>query len=73
MRGTLSASKYGRRYPWDRWFARGRFTIMQGHDFNGRLDTMAVQVRAAALARGLRVQVIIDEADASLAVAVKQD
>jgi hypothetical protein len=43
------AKKFGRRYPWKKWFAKRRFTLIRGIDFAGRVDTMAVQVRNSAV------------------------
>ena len=47
------------RYPWDAWFRCEQFQLRRLTDFSCRPYTMAVQVRAAAAKRGLRVSVFI--------------
>jgi hypothetical protein len=39
---------YGRRYPWKKWFALKRVTLVKGKDFNGRTDTFCQQCRNVA-------------------------
>jgi hypothetical protein len=63
--------KFGRRYPWDQWLSRGKVTLVAGKDFNGRADTMAQQVRAAASKRGLSISVTISQDNSTLTVVVK--
>lgn len=41
-----------RRYPWDKWFSRKTFTLIQGRDFDCQVQTMTVQIRNAAIRRG---------------------
>ncbi len=52
-------SKKQKRHPWDRWFKKDQFTLVQGRDFNCMVHSMGVQVRGAAAARGLYVRVLI--------------
>lgn len=56
-------------YPWEKWFARGTFTLVAGKDFFCTLPGMTVNVRAAAAGRGLRVR--IDQKPDRLVVTVK--
>lgn len=48
---------YGRRYPWDRWFARGAFTLKQGRDFDVTVAGMFGTMRKIAARRGLTLSV----------------
>lgn len=50
---------YARRYPWDKWFKRKRFTLTP-EDYNGRVDTMVVQIRNRATREGRKVSVKVD-------------
>ncbi len=36
------------RYPWQKWFDRGRFILVKGVDYGIRLDTMLQQIRNMA-------------------------
>lgn len=53
-----------RRYPWEKWFRQSKFTLIQGRDYDGRTDTMAQQVRNAALPtkhnRKIRIRIADD-------------
>lgn len=51
--------KYGRRYPWNRWFMRGRFCLRRGIDYEHHTHTMAQMIRNVASKRGLRVSIRI--------------
>ena len=48
-------------HPWKEWFKKREFTLHQGTDFNGRLYTMAQQVRTYASKKGRSVSLDIDE------------
>lgn len=69
---TKKPEKYGRRYPWAKWFARGSFVLRAGRDFNGRAYTMAQQVRTAAGSPRFRlsVSIVISDDSGSIAVVV---
>jgi len=45
------------RYPWDKWFAKPKFTIKQGKDFDCAKHSMIVYLRTVAASRGLSVSV----------------
>ena len=62
---------YGRRYPWDAWFTRGRVLLVRGIDFNGRMDTFSQQVRRAAVSRRLSIVLTVDDDGRSLTVEVR--
>ena len=47
-------------YPWDKWFEKNRFVLIQGEDFLCQVHGMAVQVRQRAAERGLKVSVQTD-------------
>ena len=47
----------GSRYPWDEWFQKEKFTLMQGRDYRYRTGSMAVQAHRAAKRRGLSIAV----------------
>lgn len=53
------AKRFGRRYPWHEWFSQDEFLLRKGRDFNGRVDTMANQIRGAAMADRYDVKVSI--------------
>lgn len=61
---------FSRRYPWEEWFAQGKFTVYRDVDFNGMLYTMAQQVRNAANRLGCRVNIKLDESEGSITVVV---
>lgn len=51
-------------YPWDRWvrlLRRKKLTLRRGRDYHCQPHSMSVMVRNAAVARGIRVQVLINE------------
>lgn len=48
------------RYPWDEWLAYKRpYRLKRGKDFRCMTHSMSVQIRNAAIARGMRVSVEI--------------
>lgn len=63
-------SKYGRRYPWLRWFGQLHFTLKKGRDYDCRTDTMANMVRQAAARHGYKVSILIADDGRSMWVAV---
>ena len=68
-----STKKWGRRYPWDDWFANCYFELVRGIDYNGRTDTMMVQIRTQAGKRGLKVSVSSSDDGSFIGVAVHQN
>ncbi len=51
----------GVRYPWDEWFMKGRFTLVRGKHFGGKVHGMAQTARTAAAVRNIRISVSIGE------------
>ena len=49
------------RYPWKKWFKRGKFTLHRGVDYFCQPHSMGVQIRSAASARCLLIRVTINE------------
>jgi hypothetical protein len=47
------------RHPWERWFRKKKFTLVQGKDYQGMTHAMGVQVRNAACRLGLSVTISI--------------
>lgn len=45
-------------YDWDRWFARRRFTLRRGIDYEATQGSMLQQVRNAASHRGIGITVL---------------
>jgi hypothetical protein len=64
-----TANWRGARYPWEKWFGKGTFTLLKGRDFRCTLSGMTINVRVAARRHGLRVR--IDQGDNRLTVTVK--
>ena len=56
-----TAKRFGRRYPWAKWFASGCFVLRRGIDFDCMPHGMAQMIRNVASMRGLRVSVRIEE------------
>ena len=48
-------------HPWDRWFRKRRFRLLRGRDYTCMTHCMSVQVRAAAIKRGLRASVMVND------------
>lgn len=46
-------------YPWDKWFRKSRFTLVEGTDFTCAIHGMASQIRTKASKRKLRVSLVI--------------
>lgn len=44
-------------YPWEKWFARKRFTLVYGRDYNCTPAGMIVNLRYAAKRRGVRLSI----------------
>ena len=53
-------------FPWDRWFQRKSFRLVQGQDFNCEVHGMASQIRNKASQRGLKVSLRV--ADGTITV-----
>ena len=47
-------------YPWEKWFAKNRFILFRGKQYNCQPHSMGVQIRNAAAKRNLSVSVYID-------------
>ena len=58
MQPRRTAVAARRKYDWEGWFARRRFTLRRGTDYRTSTLSMAQQVRNAAAARGGSVQII---------------
>lgn len=63
--------KFGRRYPWGKWFASSRFTLTRGREYDCLSHNMAILVRVAASRPQYRVRVSIHVEDARLTVVVE--
>jgi hypothetical protein len=50
-----------KRYDWDRWFSRDKFSLMRGRDYYCLPHGMAQMIRNAAAARGKKVSIAIKE------------
>lgn len=50
-----------RKYNWNAWFARKRFTLRQGVEFNCGVEMMEQQVRNAASAREIKVSIVTED------------
>lgn len=51
--------KYGRRYPWARWLARSRFTLLRGKDYTIETRGMVQMLRSTSLLPKYRVKLKI--------------
>lgn len=51
------ANRYNRKYPWDKWFERARFTAVQGKDYTVSTSSMIQTIRQNASIRGLSIRV----------------
>ena len=47
--------------PWDRWFGQGSFTLVRHRHFDCQVLSMAIQIRGAAVRRGVRASLHIDD------------
>lgn len=45
------------RHPWDTWFRRNSFSLRKGKHYQCMTHCMMIQLRAAAIKRGLRASV----------------
>ena len=64
-------SQYPLRYPWDLWFeeaAIGPIRLVKDKDFPCQVHSMGVQIRTAAISRGLTVRVLTHNDTISLEV-----
>lgn len=57
----ISGKPYGVRYPWSKWFLRGRFTLRRGRDYECASHGMAQQVRNTAYKRGVTVSLEVGD------------
>jgi hypothetical protein len=49
------------RYPWDTWLSKKRIRLKRGRHYQCMTHSMGVQVRNAAIRRGIHVSVFIEE------------
>jgi hypothetical protein len=49
------------RYPWDRWFSKSKLRLVRGKHFYCQPHSMGVQLRVAAMHRGVAVSIRIQE------------
>jgi hypothetical protein len=47
------------KYAWDKWFTQRKFTVKQGRDYKCATQSMAMQIRTAALKRGFWVYLTV--------------
>jgi hypothetical protein len=45
------------KYPWSKWFARGKFRITRGKEFTCQIHSMVAQIRNVASALGKSVSI----------------
>lgn len=62
-----------RRYPWDRWFAQGKFKLVRGRHYDIKSYGMAGNARNAARDRGYRLHIEIAEDEKSMVITVIKD
>lgn len=46
-----------RRYPWDKWFAKKKFTLKRGREFDCMTHCMGVMARRAASVRDVTISI----------------
>jgi len=63
--------KYGRRYPWREWFARGYFALCRGKDYTCRTPSMAQLVYQAARRAHFKLAVKIQTASDEQSLTVR--
>lgn len=61
-----------KRYPWEKWLAKTKFTLTRHKQFDCQCHSMGVQVRNAAKAAGVKVSIAMDEDSDSLVVSVSR-
>lgn len=54
---NTTRAKKSEGYPWDDWFSRSKFRVVEGRDFKCMPHSMMVQIRNAASSRGKSVSV----------------
>ena len=54
--------KYSARYPWDKWFRRASFKLVQGSDYYCAQHGMAQMVRNRGKAKGFAVSLKLGDA-----------
>ena len=69
---TKETKKFGRRYPWAKWFRRKQFVLRRGIDYDCRTAAMAQLVYQASVTvrHNVLVEVVRAEDEQSLAVRV---
>ena len=66
----MNRGKKIKRYPWLKWFAKGKFTLVRGRDFSTRSYAMAQMVRNVAWTYNLRVHIVIADDEESISINV---
>jgi hypothetical protein len=66
----MPVNKWGRRYPWERWFAQQRFAIARGTDYAGRTDTMIQQIRNKAGRFGIGIRIDVTDDNNAIVVTI---
>lgn len=51
------------RYPWDKWFAKAKFTLKRGKDFACQTHGMVAQIRNKAAKEKIRMNIVVTDAD----------
>ena len=66
MRKKTNKTSSWRKYPWEEWFAKAKFKLRQGKDFDCNPHVMAQQIRNAATkytidGKDVRVSIYVDQ------------
>lgn len=73
LKGTIvpvKTKKFGRRYPWQSWFANARFSLVRGRDYDCLTSNMAQMVYRAAATASIKVAVATADDESELLVTV---
>ena len=71
-KGKPGGKRFGRRYPWEKWFAKGRVKIKLGVHYLGATHGMAQMARNAASRHGLKLHVEIGRDGKYIIIEVKE-
>lgn len=63
--------KWGTRYPWPAWFAKGRVALKRGRDYHCRTDVFIAQVRNRLREDGIAAEIGIAEDLSGIVLTVK--
>ncbi len=69
-RVMVNGKKFGRRYPWRKWFILDRFVLRRGRDYDCKTFSMAQAVYKAAARMRINIDIDIDEEDGALHVEI---